>query len=591
MKKNIIYTLFLLASFIGINYIMNDSTKIHAIVAVVGDESFSSEDSSINGVIMTTYISSVKQEFAGLGSGMTPILKDVNYYSYNEIKIYKEAKASNDGYQNNNGMPIPIIKKEYIKFSAGSYSLNIISSGDQSHMKLQLMSSSGIRDLNLNTSFNNNATNFNCEFSSNYDFHLIFKSSLTESKNLSQITFSPITVEQVDNSAPVFDTQVFITSSKDPSTLEYILSQVKFVDEVDGVITVTKDNITLDTYSSNKYNVGKWQIILTAKDKAGNSATGTLEVWVQDKTPPTITGQTSYTSNMSSPLTESYLRTTLIITDNVDTNFNINLISDNFSNNKSIIGTYTVSYNVIDSNGNTSNTFTIAITTVDDIKPTITGTSNYNSSYQTLIDLETIKSNLVLKDNVSDTTAITLQIKENNYTDNFNTPGTHSIKFIAIDEKDNTSNDFIVTINVSDIVPPLFYTSNSFIGISQATLLSSEELSKILLDMEGLANTGNTIEILSSNYNFKNDNDKGTYTVSYRVRYTDNALSNTKSLIIKVYEEATQDDNNETKNPIENTTKKETFFKRVLNALKYFFVNLFKSIAFIFTFGKVKPNW
>ena len=108
------------------------------------------------------------------------------------------------------------------------------------------------------------------------------------------------------------------------------------------------------------------------------------------------------------------------------------------------------------------------------------------------------------------------------------------------------------------------------------------------MDIEGLTNTENTIEILSSKYNFENTNEEGTYTVSYVIKHTNNSSNEIRNLTIKVYDENFSE--NEKEETI--TIKKQTsILNKIIHALKYFFVNLFKSIAFIFTFGKIKPCW
>ena len=108
------------------------------------------------------------------------------------------------------------------------------------------------------------------------------------------------------------------------------------------------------------------------------------------------------------------------------------------------------------------------------------------------------------------------------------------------------------------------------------------------MDIEGIANTENTIEILSSKYNFENTNEEGTYTVSYVIKHTDNSSNEIRNLTIKVYDETISKNEKAETNITKN---KISLFRKIINVLKYFFINLFKSIAFIFTFGKIKPCW
>ena len=150
MKKTLFYFLFLLASFITMNLLNHSSITINALGIKVDEIIYKSEDVSISSVTLTTYISSTKEEYVGVDWNMDPIIENINYYSYNNIYIYNSINERLTGYENNTGMPTPIYTQEFINFSPGSYSLNILSSGNQSHMRLNLISSSLTRNININ---------------------------------------------------------------------------------------------------------------------------------------------------------------------------------------------------------------------------------------------------------------------------------------------------------------------------------------------------------------------------------------------------------------------------------------------------------
>ena len=330
-----------------------------------------------------------------------------------------------------------------------------------------------------------------------------------------------------DSMAPALETQVFLTDVDSPVSLEYVLSQVKFFDEVDGNITVTMDNVTTDNYSANKNNVGKYTVVVSATDRAGNTGTGTIEIWVQDKTGPIITGQSTFISNMSSPLTEEYIRSQLNATDNVDSDVEITLVEDNFSNNEYAVGTKTIIYRATDSAGNVSIDYTITVNCVDDIKPTIAGESSYTTSYKNSIDINTIKNALTLNDNIS--SELTLELVSDNYTGNESIPGMYQIKYRTTDESGNISEVFTVTIEVNDKIPPVFYTSGLFIGISKANTLTHQEIVNLLLYMEGLAEEGNGVNVLSyGGYEVEATNAPGTYTLTYRTITSEGVESEVK---------------------------------------------------------------
>jgi len=395
-------------------------------------------------------------------------------------------------------------------------------------------------------------------------------------------------VVNLDDKAPALETQVFLSNVDNPISLEYILSQVKFVDEVDGNMTVTASDVTSDNYSSNKNKVGKWQIVVSKTDKAGNTGTGTIEVWVQDKTGPIITGQSTFTSNMSSPLTEAYIRSQLTATDNVDGNVEIQLVKDNFTGNEHVVGSKTIIYRATDAEGNVSADYTITVTCVDNIKPTITGESNYTTGYKNVINESIIKGALTLDDNL--TSNLTLEEISNNYRGNESIPGTYQIKYRTTDAVGNISEVFTVTITVTDEIPPVFYVSGKFIGISQANTLTHQELVNLLIYMEGLIEEeGAAVNLLSfGGYETEAVNAPGVYTLSYRTRTADGVESEVKTATIKVLGEVDEEEN-----PTDVEEEKEQWYKTAWNWVKehatYFYIGLgivFVAIIGALSFGK-----
>ena len=393
--------------------------------------------------------------------------------------------------------------------------------------------------------------------------------------------------ELYDTMAPAIETQVFFTDVDSPMTLDYILSQVKFVDEVDGDI---EEVVVSDNYSSNKNKVGKWTIEVKATDNAGNTGYGTIEVWVQDKTAPIINGKTTYTSNMSSPLTREYIESQLSVSDNVDESVELTLVSDGFTGNENVVGTKTIVYRATDSAGNTSIDYTITINCVDDIKPTITGESNYTTSYKVALDVNTIKNALTLNDNIS--TGLTLEEVSNNYTGNESIPGTYFIKYRTTDNAGNISETFTITIVVNDKIPPVFYTSGLFIGISQANTLTHDDIVEVLLNMEQIVNENVGVALVDfGGYDVAGVNSPGVYTLSYRLVAEDGVESEVKTATINVLGEEEVKENDE-------KTQVEQRVKNLWQKIGDFFGNLWKWIVKYLGFGwlwdkdnKYNPTW
>lgn len=403
-------------------------------------------------------------------------------------------------------------------------------------------------------------------------------------------------VVTTDETAPTMETQVFLTDIDNPMSLEYILSQVKFIDEVDGELTPT---LVTDNYSSNMDKVGKYTIVVTATDKAGNTGTGNIEVWVQDKTKPTITGKSTFTSNMSNSLSEASIRAELSANDNVDGNISnkIQVVSDGFTGNENKKGTYTIKYKVVDNAGNESAVYSITVSVVDDVKPVINvkdGYSDtYTSSYKNTISLETIKSSLIATDNVDG--EISVEMIEDKYSGASSIPGIYTISFRATDSAGNISEMKTITITVTDEIPPVFYASGLFIGVSQAQALSHQDIVNILIYMQDLQNEGASVQMLSNEYMVDTINEPGVYRMSYRIVRETGEVGEIQTAEIKVLGEKEVVENDD-KTLIEQEAK--NVFQKLWDVIKGFVVNLWKSIVKYLGFGwiwdktnKFDPNW
>ena len=117
-------------------------------------------------------------------------------------------------------------------------------------------------------------------------------------------------------------------------------------DNVDTNVTFVEEN------NVNTNTPGTYSYIYTATDSAGNTSTVTRTVIVLDTEPPVITlnGANSVTIDQG----EVYTDQGATATDNVDGGLTNSIIIDTSALDTSVPGTYTVTYSVTDSAGNTS---------------------------------------------------------------------------------------------------------------------------------------------------------------------------------------------------------------------------------------------
>lgn len=170
---------------------------------------------------------------------------------------------------------------------------------------------------------------------------------------------------------------------------------------------------------------------------------------------PAISGKSTYISNVDNPLTESYIRSTITVIDDLDGDIShlIELVADNYTANKTVLGTYTIDYRVEDSAGNEA-TFQAKIKVADATKPVITGPTSMNVSYTALYDLNNfIATKLSVTDNYD--TSLTIGIESNGYASKYNAIGSYEVVFNAIDDSTNKGLH-TTTFNVIDDVAPVW---------------------------------------------------------------------------------------------------------------------------------------
>ena len=329
----------------------------------------------------------------------------------------------------------------------------------------------------------------------------------------------------VDSQKPVINgwEGVYYTNYDSPTTLENVLTNVSAWDETKGSVPVT---VVSDGYTGNEKVLGDHYVVLSATD-GYNTTEITINIIVVDATKPVINGPTALTSDMSSPLTEADIRAMLSGSDNADTSLTVELVSDNFSANTQKAGSYTITYKTVDDSGNESEIHTVTITNKDDIKPVISGESSISAGSVTKLSIDEIKANLSVSDNID--SGLTINVVEDNYSNNYSQVGSHTITFNSTDNSGNVSETYTLTIVVSDTTKPVItgtseYTSNMSNPITEAQIRA------------GLTATDNvdeelTINLVNDGFAGK-EQQFGTFEVHYNV--TDSAGNVSETYVVRV---------------------------------------------------------
>lgn len=330
-------------------------------------------------------------------------------------------------------------------------------------------------------------------------------------------------IQAIDNTSPVINgfEGAYITSVGAPASVETIKSQLTAVDDVDGNIT-SKIIVKSDNYSANKNKVGVYSIVFEVSDNSNNKASITINVSVIDNIKPAITGPSTITSNLSNPQTIDSIKAQMSASDNYDGNITNSIVvyADTFSPNSSKVGEYNITFKVTDSSNNYT-TKNVTVSVVDDIKPLISGPSNYTKSTSTSLTSSSILSSLTATDNVDGDISSKITEKTNSYIGNESKVGTYTITYTVKDNANNTSDIFTVSIKVEDTEPPVFYISNNVINITIYNTLTHEDMINYLCSTKQIDTSKDyTYTFVSDEYQ-GNEDQEGVYNVLTKISYSD----------------------------------------------------------------------
>lgn len=379
-----------------------------------------------------------------------------------------------------------------------------------------------------------------------------------------------IVTNQIDNKVPVINgfEGVLNVNVDEPITITEIKKLIKAIDEVDGDLT-NEIIVESDQYSQNMKTLGTYPIVFSVTDKSGNKATLTINIKVTDVTCPVFEGPEKIDTEISDPISNSKILEQYKATDNYD-----GIISDKitfYKNNyesadKTKVGSYEIILSIKDTSNNVTYK-TIKINILDNIKPLISGPSEYIKDYNSPLTLSTIMEGLNALDNIDGDLSNNISIVEDKYTGNESKLGTYKITFNVEDKSGNISNNFIVTIKVEDNQEPIFYISNIIISTHAFENLSLDNIESYLIQ-SSLINKyeGYNLKIIENDYD-KNKRVPGTYKMVVKVKY-DNGKEEDINLSIFV-----NDNDHDLSNVNTSSNNNSSFLKAIWDAISLFFIN------------------
>lgn len=302
-----------------------------------------------------------------------------------------------------------------------------------------------------------------------------------------------------DTLSPVINGETnYITNIDNPVSESQIRSGLHAFDNVDGHLDSTHFVLVSDNYTANQNTLGTYIIKYSVSDTAGNTSYVNVNVKVVDVIKPTITGTNSYEIVYNQVLDIETIKNNLTITDNYDTGLLPLLVSDTYSVNKAVVGSWKITYEATDSSNNKSDLFTVTVNVIDNIKPVISGQDSYSTGTKVKLLESEIRAAITATDDYDG--SLELELIYDDYTENHHLLGNYIIMYRATDSSNNFMN-FQVNIHVTDDTPPEIFTNRYFINIDGALNYTLDEIIQHLVDTGQIsAETLTNYDISSSNY-------------------------------------------------------------------------------------------
>lgn len=335
----------------------------------------------------------------------------------------------------------------------------------------------------------------------------------------------------------------FVTSVDDLRPISFFQGFLSAYDETDGDIT-SSIYIVSDNYTANKSTLGKYEVVFAVKDNAGNETILVSYINVVDITNPVITGNASVAEiSYTQTYNISNFKSTLTASDNYYTltNSNITILSDTYTANKAVPGTYEVVFEVTDSSGN-QGTFTKQIRVIDDVAPVFSGTTTITKPSNSILAVSEIQAQLTAHDAIEGNKTGQITILSDGYTGKGNVVGSYEIVFQVQDSKGNKSTH-MVTVNVVDNIAPVIYIKDGVSIILKANeVLTRDQIISILQVTGQVQNVTQATQFsfLVDEYQ-GNESTPGVYMLSVRATSV-NGNQSVHNMMINVLEADTEDD-------------------------------------------------
>ncbi len=302
-------------------------------------------------------------------------------------------------------------------------------------------------------------------------------------------------------SEPYFQGEgLLITSYTTALLLDTIIgTHITAEDEYDGDLT---DEITIvsDTYSGFETTVGEYTVLLSVKDSSDNETEFLLTIHVIDDVPPVVEGP----EVISMPVNTTtdiivLIKDRFTIYDAIDGPIDvIELLHDEYSEQRHVLGEKLVTFKVEDSSGNeTITSFTVNL--LDETPPTIIGPLSLRMNLSQARSREVLYSHFTITDNHTEYEDLIIEWHDQDGEINFNVTGVYQTLLYVKDASGNET-DQMITVEIYDDVPPVLL-GPATLRVPYHALISMETiLQQITVSDNYKTLTHNDITILENHY-------------------------------------------------------------------------------------------
>ena len=352
-----------------------------------------------------------------------------------------------------------------------------------------------------------------------------------------------------EDMVPVISGEVaFVTNVDNPINPNVIKQNLVAWDDEDGDIS-NQISMGNSTYpfdlgeddqntgpSLSPVPIGNYEIEYTVFDSAMNQSSLTVHVLVKDITFPEISGgQDTYTIGYKETLNIEQIRASLVGSDNYDEGVDVVIKTNDYTVNKSQIGTYQVVFSATDTSLNET-TKTIQVHVVDNVSPTFSGPTTLSKPKNQVLTESQIRSQLTANDEISGNRTANITLVTDNYTGKGALVGSYTLTYAVSDAAGNQKQHTVTVSVIDDTGAWWFMRDGYFISVPDSVTLTRQQIIDILVATDQLVVEATTyINFVLDEY-AGNESEPGIYAMSIKTTSV-NGTESVKNMAIQVTSE------------------------------------------------------